>query len=189
MSSSSIFLEDLRGFYGDLKDSNANQKQVREFVSQDKWKRSDFQLWLDEAVQKKYPREFQDIVVLLGKKIGFNFEFGYYSGTAGKIPYDGLWRNSKISIVIETKLGTWIRYDINQLGDYSDRVAAEMSIGHDRTYGLYVVGETEDLGPLSDQVRGNKYANRIRIISYSALLKLFEIFEKTGMKNEQVSSY
>jgi hypothetical protein len=68
-----------------------------------------------------------------------------------------------------------------------DRVAAESNLAQDKTYGLYVVGETEDLGSLSDQVRGNKYANRIRIISYSALLKLIEIEDKTGLKNDQVS--
>ena len=187
MSSSSLSLEDLKRFYGELKDGEESQRKFREFIAQEKWTLSEFQLWLDEAVSKKFPKEFQDIVTFLGGKLGFTSEFGYYSPVSGKTPYDGKWANDKICIIIESKLGTWIRYDINQLGDYLDRVASELNLAQGKTFGLYVVGETEDLGPLSDQVRGNKYANRIRIISYSALLRLIEIGAKTGLKNDQVS--
>jgi len=186
MSFPGISLEDLKKFYGELKDGEDNQRKFRDFISQEKWKLTDFQRWLDEAVQKKLSKEFQDIVTLLGKRLGFSVEFGYYSQVPGKTPYDGLWENDKLRIVIETKLGTWIRYDINQLGEYLDRVSSERG-GNQITYGMYVVGQTEDLGPLSDQVRGNRYVNRIRIISHAALLKLVEICERTHLKNEQVS--
>jgi hypothetical protein len=186
VSSTGISLEDLKNFYGELKDGEDSQKKFRDFISKEKWKLNDFQRWLDEAVQRKLPKEFQDIVTLLGKRLGFNVEFGYYSQMPGKTPYDGLWESDKLRIVIETKLGTWIRYDINQLGEYLDRVSSERG-GNLTTYGMYVVGQTEDLGPLSDQVRGNRYANRIRIISHVALLKLVEICERTPLENEQVS--
>jgi hypothetical protein len=65
MSSSSVSLEDLRRFYGDLKEGEENQRKFHEFISQEKWKQPDYQRWLDEAVDKKFPKEFQDIVTLL----------------------------------------------------------------------------------------------------------------------------
>ncbi len=90
-------------------------------------------------------------------------------------------------LVLETRLGSWIRYYVNHLGGYIDGLITERTIANDRIYGLCVVGDESDLGALADQVMGSKYSNKIRVICSVALLKLASFYDEFGLKNEQVS--
>jgi len=186
--SSANSLEDLKKLYGELKDEEKSQENFRAFISQEKWELNDYKRWLHEAVQGKLSREFQDIVTVLGERLGFKKKFGYYSSVKNDIPYDGLWENDDQRIVIEAKLGTWIRNDVNQLGEYLDRMSSEKKDDKE-TYGMYVVGGTDEdqLRSFSEQIRGSDYAKQIRLISYVDLLKLVYIKEKNDLRNDQVS--
>lgn len=181
-------LDDLRSLYGELKDGEESSRRFREFILKDKWNLDHFKFWVKESMQKKFNREFQDIVIALGKRLGFDPEFGHYTGAQERIGYDGIWKNAQgLVLILETKLGSWIRYDVNQLGGYIDSVAKERGIADDKIYGLYAVGDPSDLGSLADQVRGSKYSGKIRIISSEDLLKLANFCKDFGLKNEQVA--
>jgi len=90
--------------------------------------------------------------------------------------------------VIEAKLGTWILHNGNKLGEYLARISSEKKDGK-KTYGMYVVGGTDDdqLRSFSEQIRGSDYAKKIRLISYVDLLKLVDIKDKNDLRNDQVS--
>jgi len=185
---STYSLKDLKELYGELKDGEESQEKFRAFISQEKWKLDDYKRWLDEAVQEKLSKEFQDIVTVLGERLGFKKKFGYYSSVKDDISYDGLWENDDLRIVIEAKLGAWIRNDVNQLGKYLDKMSSEKK-DNKKTYGMYVVGSTDEdqLRSFSEQIRGSDYTKKIRLISYVDLLKLVDIKEKNDLSNDQVS--
>lgn len=181
-------LDDLKSLYGDLRDGDEHSRRFRELISKDKWNLRHFESWIEEAIEKKFSKEFQDIVVAVGKRIGFDGEFGHYAGAQGRIGYDGIWTNKQgLLLVLETKLGSWIRQDVNQLGGYIDAVRKERGTADDKIYGLYVVGDPSDLGALADQVRGSRYSGKIRIISAKNLLKLAKFYVEFGLSNEQLA--
>jgi hypothetical protein len=186
---SAITLDDLRLLCGELKDDADSSKRFREFILEEKWKLSDLDGWIKQAILKKFDKEFQDIVVALGKRVGFTPEFGRYEhGGQGRIGYDGIWRNAEgLVLVIEAKLGSWIRRDVGQLGSYIEGVASQSNISGEKVFGLYVVGDPSDLSALADQVRGSKYSGKIRIISSENILKLTQFYEEFGLRNEQAA--
>ena len=182
-------LEDLQELYGEL-DEESRERFTR-FISKEKWDLDTIQSWLDEAVSnpRRFQKEFQDLVTSLGNRLGFSkVDFGSYSSVSGRISYDGLWENDTLRIVIEVKLEPKFA-NVDQLGRYIDELSEERGDGKP-TYGIFVTGKTEprDLDPLLNQLRGNrKYADRIRVISYSHLLRLAKIAEKNHLRNDQVS--
>jgi len=186
---SAITLDDLRLLCGELRDDADSSKRFREFILKEKWKLRDFDTWIKQAILKKFDKEFQDIVVALGKRLGFTPEFGRYEhGGQGRIGYDGTWTNVQgLVLVIEAKLGSWIRRDVGQLGNYIEGIAKQSNISGEKIFGLYVVGDPSDLSALADQVRGSKYSGKIRIISSENILKLTQFSEDFGLKNEQAS--
>ena len=169
-------LEDLKPLIGDLKDGSEGQEKFRDFIQKEKWTFLNFEKWCDESIQKGYNKEFQDLITVLGKRLGFEIEFGQYTASAGAIPFDGLWkRGDGMLIVIETKLSDVFSHDVGQVGSYRDKLASERGVPKERIYGLYVVGNVR-MGALADQIRGNpSYRECIRMISCEDLLKLIKL--------------
>lgn len=181
-------LSDLRLFYGELQDEQENQVKFRQFIAQEKWKIDDFVAWLKEAIDNKWSKEFQDIVIYLGSKLGFEHEFGTYTSIHNKIPFDGLWKTSDGShIVIECKLATWISIDISQLAGYLEKISKERNIRIDRIFGLYVVGDPSEMLALTNQIRGSKHAHCIRSISCKDLLTLVKLHQEVELESQQTA--
>lgn len=183
-----LSLSDLKGLYGELKDKDPSQARFREFIGQEKWQLSNFRSWLDEAVREKLALEFQDLVLALGGKLGFEPDFGHYRSTKNGVSYDGIWRTpNEPHIIVETKLATWVSLDVEQLGNYVEQYAKEKAIGADKVCGLYVVGEDAKIKALADQVRGSKYSHETRVIYYKDLLTLAQLREKVPLTPIQIA--
>lgn len=183
-----LSLSDLKGLYGELKDEAPSQARFREFIGQEKWQLSNFRSWLDEAVREKLALEFQDLVLALGGKLGFEPDFGHYRSTKNGVSYDGIWRTpNEPHIIVETKLATWVRTEVDQLGNYIEQYAKEKAISMDEVCGLYVVGDDTKIKALADQVRGSRYSHEIRVIYYKDLLTLAQLKEKVQLAPVQIA--
>lgn len=110
-----VEIKDVLNLLGnELKDEGEEQKRFRDFIEQEKWTTEQLKAWIDKCItessgaQDPHNRAFQDLVVSLGKKIGFEIEYGRYSGRAGNINNDGLWKKQNgDKIVLEVKTSTW----------------------------------------------------------------------------------
>jgi len=108
---------------GQLSDSNEElKKRFRAFLADD-WDVDNYELWIEECLTNNLHKELQDILVSLGEKLGFEIEYGRYTGKQGEIGFDGIWTlPTGEKIVVEVKAASWPNPDISQLGQYIDQL-------------------------------------------------------------------
>ena len=168
---------------GELKDDIDATSRFRNFISQEKWETDQYKEWLDECIKEgkgshdPYNRAFQDLVVTVGRKLGFDVKYGKYQVRRGEeAGFDGLWeRDTEEAIVLEVKTTTWPLGDIDQLGKYIDSL--RKSKANENVYGLYIIGGG-DVKPLIQQIHGSKYRDSMRIIQYEDLIELLHLKEE-----------
>lgn len=178
-----IEIKDVLNLIGnELKDGKETTKRFREFIEQSKWSSEQIKNWLDECISNcsgphdPYNRAFQDIIISLGKKLGFEIKYGKYHGKPQEENYDGLWiRQSGDIIVIETKISAWPIGSVNQLGYYIDLLGKKEE--NRNVFGLYIIGKG-DVQPLTEQILGSKYKDKIRIIVYNDLMEIINLKEE-----------
>ncbi len=164
---------------GELKDDTEYAKRFREFIEQEKWPNEQIKKWLDECITNSsgahdpYNRAFQDLVISLGKRLGFEIEYGRYVGKSGEDNYDGIWRReNRDTIVLEVKTSTWPIGSVSQLGEYVEKLSKKEAI--ENVFGLYVIGKG-DVQPLIEQILGSKYKDRLRLIFYKDLMEILNL--------------
>jgi len=166
----------------ELKDDTEQRSRLWEFIEKDKWTTQQIRAWMDECVAKSsgahdpYNRVFQDLVVSVGKRLGFHIEYGRYAGRSSENNYDGVWkRENGDAIVLEVKTSTWPLASVNQLGDYVENLSRKE--GTKNVFGLYVVGKG-DVQPLMEQILGSKYKHTMRLIHYQDLMEIVALMEE-----------
>ncbi|OFV68859.1 MAG: hypothetical protein SCAL_000535 [Candidatus Syntrophoarchaeum caldarius] len=178
-----IEIKDVLNLLGkELKDNTEQAKRFREFIVEDKWTSEQIKKWLDECINKSsgahdpYNRAFQDLVVSLGRRLGFETIHGKYLGKSGEENYDGIWkRENGDTIVLEVKTSTWPIGSVSQLGDYLDQLAKKED--NKNAFGLYVIGKG-NVQPLIEQILGSKYKDRMRLILYDDLMEIINLKEE-----------
>jgi len=172
-----IEMKDILNLLGSaLKDDSEQTRRFREFIEQEKWSTEQIKEWLNECVEHSsgshdpYNRAFQDLIVSLGRRLGFEIQYGRYVGRQGEENFDGLWKSDDGRfLLLEIKVSTWPIGSVSQLGEYIENFARrENSKG---VYGLYVVGKG-DLQPLVEQIMGSRFKDRMRVIHFHDLLDL-----------------
>ena len=166
----------------ELKDGSEQAKRLREFVEQEKWTTEEIRKWLDECIDNSsgahdpYNRAFQDLVISLGRRFGFEIHYGRYTGKSGEENYDGVWkRENGDTIILEVKTSTWPIGSVSQLGDYLEELSKKEDTGN--IFGLYVIGKG-DVQPLIEQILGSKYKDRMRLILYEDLMEILSLKEE-----------
>ncbi|MCP2518989.1 hypothetical protein NLD30_00910 [SCandidatus Aminicenantes bacterium Aminicenantia_JdfR_composite] len=178
-----IEIKDILHLIGnELKDGAEQAERFREFIEQDKWSSEQIKGWLDECINKSsgahdpYNRAFQDLAISLGKRLGFEIEYGRYVGKSGEDNYDGVWRRENgDTIVLEVKTSTWPIGSVTQLGDYLEKLSKETEKGS--IFGLYIIGKG-DIQPLTEQILGSKYKDRMRLVLYEDLMEIINLKEE-----------
>ena len=170
---------------GSLKNENT-RILFQEFLENEITEQEILKQYVDECLNNsgKGGREFnnalQDIVVSVGKKLGFEVIYGQYSGSQSKeqIGYDGLWKkDSGECILIEVKSSPWPVSNIStQLGRYLDEYSKLHNIQPSLIFGLYVIGPGDNQ-TIVDQIKGSNYRNRIRLITSDDLIKLLQLVD------------
>ena len=157
------------------------RERFRAFLRLPKWQPEDIRLWIDECLElagrarTEYYYALQDIVVSIGVHLGFETEFGLYAATGADIPYDGRWQAvTGESILIEVKSSPWPLASVGQLGQYMDGYAAIARRRAHGVFGLYAIGHGDFTG-IIDQIKGSDYRNRIKVVSFGDLLRLFAL--------------
>lgn len=178
-----------------LDDSTTDARQrFRAFLCQPKWSPEDLRAWIEEClelasrVRSEYYFVLQDIVTSIGTHLGFEVEFGSYTGTGADIPYDGKWRAiTGETILLEVKSSPWPLGSVSQLGQYMDEHGLANGEDSQNVFGIYAIGYG-DFSALIDQIKGSEYRNRIKVISFGDLLRLFSLREtlEQQMPSERV---
>jgi hypothetical protein len=178
-----VDIKDVLNLLGkELKDDGEQAKRFREFIEQDKWTTEQIEKWLGECINNSsgahdpYNRAFQDLVISLGKKLGFHIGYGRYTGRSGEDNYDGIWKKENgDTIVLEVKTSTWPIGSVSQLGEYLDTLSKKENIKN--VFGLYVIGKG-DIQPLIEQILGSKYKDQMRLILYEDLIEILNLREE-----------
>ena len=138
--------------------------------------------YADECLDGTNPRDynsgliFQDIVNVVGERLGFDVEHGFYRGSSSRIGHDGLWNSDEFSFVIEVKTSD-ISVKLEKIAGYRKSLIESNEIDAKKSSVLIVLGR-QDTGDLEAQIRGSKYALDIRLIGIDALFVLLEVVGK-----------
>lgn len=174
-----VEIKDVLNLLGnELRDSSAEATRFRQFIEKENWSTEQIKKWIEECVTNNsgahdpYNRAFQDLIVSLGKRIGFEIEYGCYSGKSGEINNDGIWKKENGDrIILEVKTSTWPIGSVAQLGDYIEKLSKTES---GNIFGLYIIGKG-DIQPLTEQIIGSKYKDTMRLILYEDLLEILDL--------------
>jgi hypothetical protein len=135
----------------------------------------------------QYNRALQDLINHTGKLIGFEVEFGRYSGVAGKVGNDGLWRTDDFVIVVEVKTTDVYAIRTSILMDYVNRLIEDGSVRDwDHALGLYVVGRPDaEIEQLESGIVAQKRTNQLRVATVNDILSLAEMVQLGHLSRDE----
>jgi hypothetical protein len=187
-----LTLERIVSLAGDWTDESRASQQFRDVIGDEQTTTEEIESFLEEAVagSKSYHnRALQDIVNNIGRRLGFEVEYGIYQGVSETIGYDGRWvstsTDKETHLVVETKKSAAFSIGPEQAGDYMEELVENERLDREQVYGLYVVGNG-DVETVSQTILGSKYRDRMRVITAQRLLDLLEIQADSGLRHDQV---
>ena len=127
------------------------------------------------VVDEQHHRALQDLVVLLGRSLGFDTTFGnYLPGTAG-LNHNGHWRSrTRLDVVLELRTNHTLTVDVDLLERSIAAHASSASRGpHARAIGLAVLTPAyPSRGRLEESLSAARLDVTIRVLSLRSLLFL-----------------
>ena len=187
-----LTLERIVSLAGDWKDESRASQQFRDIIEDEQTTTEEIESYLQEAIEGSesyHNRALQDLVNNIGRRLGFEVEYGIYQGVSGTIGYDGHWvstaTNEETHLVVETKKSTAFSIGPEQAGDYMEELVENEGLDRGQVYGLYVVGNG-NVETVSQTILGSKYRDRMRVITAQRLLDLLEIQADSGLRHDQV---
>lgn len=175
---------------GELQDDSNATARFRENLRDSDVSVDDLDAWLHEAIEKsgtQYARALQDLVNALGRRLGFDVEFGVYQGRSGALNADGAWLSpTDQAIAIETKTTETYQIDPDKMAGYIQGLAHEKGISEEDVYGLYVLGKYK--GVFEKTIKGSGHQHKIRIVTCDDLLKLNRLMQSNALTHEQILS-
>lgn len=187
-----LTLDRIVNLAGDWTDGSRASEQFREIIEDEQTTTEEIEAYLQEAIdgsEQYHNKALQDLVNNIGRRLGFEIEYGVYQGLNDTIGYDGRWISTATDddthLVVETKTNTAYSIDPGQAGGYMAELLDEHEVDRGQVYGLYVIGEG-DVETVSQTVLGSQYRDRIRVITAQRLLDMLEIQEDSGLRHDQV---
>ena len=147
------------------------------------------------AKDKKYKFDtrgfaFQDIINEMGRRLGYDVEFGLYRGRKHEVGFDGLWKSKDgYYIVMESKTSDDYSISVESVIGYRDRLVIDHKVQKKKCSILIVYGR-DDKNALRNTVKGSDEAKNIRLISATALFQLVKLVSESGntIVSNQVNS-
>lgn len=187
-----LTLDRLVNLAGEWTEDSRASEQFRQIIDDEQTTTDEIEAYLHEAIQgseQYHNRALQDLINNIGRRLGFEIEYGVYQGTSETIGFDGLWTSTatgeETHLVVETKKSTAFSIDPGQAGQYMDQLIQQEGVDRSQVYGLYVIGEG-DVETVAQTVFGSQYRDRMRVITAQRLLDLLEIQEDSGLRHDQV---
>jgi hypothetical protein len=140
-------------------------------------------------VDEQLHRALQDLVVLLGRFLGFETTFGTYTPLAGGLKYEGFWRSrAGLDVVLEIRTNLTSDTDLDSLGrSIAARVAASRAGSQARVVGLFVVTTLyTGRGRLEQSLVAAKPDLAIRIGSVRSLLLLADMASAGRLSHDDI---
>lgn len=135
----------------------------------------------------QYDRALQDLVNHAGRLMGFEVEFGRYSGVVNDIGHDGLWKADGFSIVVEVKTSDAFTIRTATLLGYMNSLIDATVVPHaDTVMGLYVFGKPQsEMGQLEASIVHGGHAQRLRIATVDDVLTLAELVQQELLSRDE----
>jgi hypothetical protein len=169
---------------GKLKDASQASDEFRSFLGH--IPSPIIQRYAEECLADKFDDSglaLQDVINQVGRRLGFEVQYGRYRGTTNAIGFDGLWLSPfGQAIVVEVKTTDAYRIDLDTVANYRRKLIAAGDISGDKSSILIIVGR-QDTGDLEAQIRGSRHAWDVRLISVDSLLRLVAV--KESVENPQ----
>jgi hypothetical protein len=140
-------------------------------------------------LDEQHHRALQDLVVLLGRSLGFETRFGTYSPVSGALKYDGHWRSrAHLDIVLELRTNQTLAADPDGLVRSIRALSATSAPNAEvRPMGLCVVTALyASRGRLEDVVAATQPEFPIRVVALRALLSLADMVSAGRLKHDEV---
>lgn len=188
-------LADVLALVGQLDDAPGDdtpRERFRKFLGQRVTELGLLRRYIDECAGRlddQHLRAFQDLIVHLGRILGFDVEFGPYLGLPGVIGYDGRWTSrSGLHVVLELKTTETFTAQRPTLARSIEEL---ISAGEIRSWsdvvGVYVVGHPDvRLSHLEKTILEEKQAHALRIISVHSLLRLAELTRRRVLTHHEL---
>lgn len=187
-----LTLERIVSLAGEWTDDSRASQQFREIIEDEQTTTEEIESYLQEAIEgteSYHNRALQDLVNNIGRRLGFEVEYGIYQGVSDTIGYDGHWVSTATKedthLVVETKKSTAFSIGPEQAGEYMGELVDQEGLDREQIYGLYVVGDG-DVETVSQTILGSKYRDRMRVITAQRLLDLLGIQTESGLRHDQV---
>lgn len=135
----------------------------------------------------QYDRALQDLVNHVGRIMGFEVEFGRYSGVVNDIGHDGLWRADGFSIVAEVKkTDAFTIKSATLLGYINSLIDAGRIASADTAMGLYIFGKpVPEMGQLEASILQGGHAQRLRIATVDDVLSLADLVQQQRLSRDE----
>ncbi len=139
------------------------------------------------SIGEQYHRALQDAIVLLGRFLGFETEFGTYQRIAGAVKFDGQWRSRRrLHAVLEVRTDHTPRPDLDALSRSLAALTAGAHPEHQvRSVGLCVVTPLYAGRRLEDVPAAEGHEN-LRVVSSRSLLWLADMVGSGRLRHEDV---
>ncbi len=188
-----LSLTEVLDLVGDLRDKDRSQEKFRKHLEAKVKELSILRDYAEECIRNtgtQYDFALQDLLVYLGRFLGFEIEYGRYRGTQTSIGFDGRWwtPDRNFHVVIEVKKTEAYNINTTPLIGYVDKLIENRTIpSWDSALGLYVVGKFEPkLKQLESKIIAEKRTQQLRVMSADALLSLAEIRNEYDVELDDV---
>jgi hypothetical protein len=142
-----------------------------------------------KLLDEQHHRAVQDLVVLLGRSLGFETRFGTYQPVAAGLKYDGLWRSrGQAEIVLEIRTNQTPGADVHSLVRSLAAVAATaLPDPETRPLGLCVLTPLyANRARLDDAIAAARSQFPIRTVSLRALLSMADMVADGRLNHDEV---
>ena len=176
-----ITLEDVLVLAGRLDDTagfDTPRERFRRFLVDQETSGQGCRTLIDQAphvVDEQHHRALQDLVVLLGRSLGFDTTFGNYLPGTGGLKHDGHWRSgTRLDVVLELRTNHTSTVDIDPLARSIAAHASSAGRGpHARAIGLAVLTPSyPSRVRLEESLSAARLDVTIRVLSLRSLLFL-----------------
>ena len=179
----SVTLDDVLSLAGRLDDNggfDAPRERFRRFLTEHVTGAHGARSFIEpcrQLVDEQHHRALQDLVVILGRALGFETSFGSYEPMAASPSYEGYWRSrSGLEVVLEVRTNQTGGADFDRLGrSIAAHLATTRSGSAARVLGLSVVTPLFHARDRLEQSLDRPMDWPIRIVSIRSLLLLADL--------------
>ncbi len=191
-----LFLSDLLALAGRLSDQpdpDSGRERFRRLLSGSAGVVDNIRQWLDDARHSpddQSQRALTDLVVALGRHLGFGVSYGAYERPFGAVRFDGAWRSPGVArVVLEVRTDRTRPYSPD---DLARTIAAlpdvEPPAGDEQTVGLCVVVPLHGARRRTDAPRERVARANIHVLPIDILLSLVERIRAEQITHEQLAA-